>query len=159
MRYLICKNDVTENELYARMKYIYDVFHVYTSLDCNCSNENIVQLVSIPTDALDLIVLIGHDSMVKSYLLKNILKMPEKNIVVSACNTNELYCLGSIKNKNIYLPRNKGIIRCYDGGKVGFDFDITDEENMLYRYKDMTFNEMFENVLERIWKWIKYLKN
>ena len=58
-----------------------------------------------------------------------------------------------IKNtydKNIYLPSNSAKLNYSDGREFGFDFDITDEEIMLYRNKKENIFTMLNNALERM---------
>lgn len=156
MRYLICKKDVSNREIYARMKYIYDLFHIYTFKDNKNSNENITTLVSIPTNELDLLMLVGHDPITNNYIINNINCIPENNIIVISCNTMKIRNLKYIKNKkkflykNIFLPKKLEEINYYDGTEIGFDFDITNEENILYRNRKMNFYSMIATALERI---------
>ena len=58
--------------------------------------------------------------------------------------------LKDIRNKKIFLPKKTGAIDYYDGAEIGFDFDITDEENILYRSRKMDFYTMITTALERI---------
>ena len=100
MRYLICKKDVSNQEINARMKYIYDLFHIYTFKDSKNSDENITVLVSIPTNELDVLMLVGHDPITNNYIINNIDYIPENNIIVISCNTGKIRNLKDIRNKN-----------------------------------------------------------
>lgn len=150
MRYLICKKNVSNQEINARMKYIYDLFHIYTFKDSKNSDENITVLVSIPTNELDVLMLVGHDPITNNYIINNIDYIPENNIIVISCNTGKIRNLKDIRNKKIFLPKKTGAIDYYDGAEIGFDFDITDEENILYRSRKMDFYTMITTALERI---------
>ncbi len=150
MRYLICKKDVSNQEINARMKYIYDLFHIYTFKNSKNSNENITELVSIPTNQLDVLMLVGHDSITNNYIINNIDNIPENNIIVISCNTGKIRSLKGVGYKKIFLPKKIGKIDYYDGSEMGFEFDITDEENILYRNRNMEFYTMITTALERM---------
>lgn len=150
MRYLICKRNVSNQEIIARMKYIYDLFHIYTFKNSKNSNENIIELDSIPTNQLDIMMLVGHDPITNNYFINNIDNILENNIIVISCNTRKIRNLKNTKNKKIFLPKKTGKIDYYDGAEIGFDFDITDEENILYRNRKMEFYAMITSALERM---------
>lgn len=150
MRYLICKNNVSNHEIIARMKYIYDLFHIYTFKNSKNSNENIIELVSIPTNQLDIIMLVGHDPITNNYVVNNIDNIPENNIIVISCNTRKIKNLKDTRNKKIFLPKKSGKINYYYGAEIGFEFDITDEENILYRNRKKEFYVMITTALERM---------
>ena len=153
MRYLICKKDVSKGEIFARIKYRHDVFHVYTLKSKQNSNEEIVALSSIPKNQPDVLMLVGHDPITNNYIIENIDKIPEKNVIVLSCNTSKIRSLRkNIKNKNIYLPKDSGKIKYFDGQEVKFEFDVTDEEVILYRNRKENFEEMIVKAFERIEK-------
>lgn len=148
MRYVIAKNNVSNSEIKARMEYIYDVFHIYTRIDIS-SSKDVVTLVSIPENAIDLLMIIGHDRTADYYIITNFHKVKENNIVVIACNT--LYFLGIklLKEKNIFLPYNGRLVNFFNGENYGFGFSITDEEIILYRNRKENLEEMLKNTFER----------
>lgn len=151
MRYLICKNNVSKEEMVARMKYIHDVFHVYTLKSNKNSNEKIVALSSIPKNQPDVLMLVGHDPITNDYIIQNINKIPEKNIIVLSCNTSKIRGLRkNIKDKNIYLPKDSGEINFFNGKEVKFEFDVTDEEIILYRNRKENLEEMILKAFERV---------
>ena len=150
MRYLICKKDVSNQEINARMKYIYDLFHIYTFKDSKNSDENITVLVSIPTNELDVLMLVGHDPITNNYIINNKDCIPENNIIVISCNTGKIRNLKDIRDKKIFLPKKTEKIDYYDGAEIGFEFDITDEENILYGNRNMEFYTMITTALERM---------
>ena len=89
----------------------------------------------------------------KQEILDTALKLfgvPENNIIVISCNTGKIRNLKDIRNKKIFLPKKTGKIDYYDGAEIGFDFDITDEENILYRSRKIDFYTMITTALERI---------
>lgn len=150
MRYLIVKPNISEKEILARMEYIYDVFNLYTLKDSLNSAEEIVVLQSIPKTTIDLFMIVGHDRKTDDYMKTHYKEIQENNIVIIACNTSKFKCLDLFKNKNVYIPKNKNIISSYSGQRYGFDFEITDEEIMLYRNRSKDIEKMLKNTLERI---------
>lgn len=149
MRYLICKKDVSNQEINARMKYIYDLFHIYTLVDTVNSDKDITILTTIPENAVDLFMIVGHDRRTDEYLRANYKNIKEKNIVIIACNTSRFSSLKLLKNKNVFIPKNGGIIDFYDGINYGFNFNITDEEIILYRNKNQDIEIMLGNTFQR----------
>ena len=113
MKYLITKSNVSNAEIEARMKYIYDLFHIYTLVDTVNSNKDITILITIPENAVDLFMIVGHDRRTDEYLRANYKSIKEKNIVIIACNTSSFSSLKLLKNKNVFTPKNGGIIDFY----------------------------------------------
>lgn len=149
MKYIIAKSNVNSKEIRARMEYIYDLFHIYTLKDNINSTKDIIVLKTIPASAIDLYMIVGHDRRTDEYIRDNYKKIKESNIVVIACNTSKFSSLKLLKNKNIFLPKNGGIIDFYDGTNYGFDFNITDEEIILYRNKNENLDKMLNDTFER----------
>lgn len=151
MRYLICKNNISNEEIVARIKYIYDVFHIYTLKSNKNYNEKIVALSSIPKNQPDILMIVGHDPITNEYIIENIDKIPEKNIIILSCNTSKIRELRkNIKDKNIYLPKNSGKIKYFDGKEVKFGFDVTNEEIILYRNRKVKLEKMILKAFERL---------
>ena len=149
MKYIVTKRDVSNAEIEARMKYIYDLFHIYTLVDTVNSDKGITILTTIPENAVDLFMIVGHDRRTNEYLRANYKNIKEKNIVIIACNTSRFSSLKLLKNKNVFIPKNGGIIDFYDGINYGFNFNITDEEIMLYRNKNQDIEIMLGNTFQR----------
>lgn len=149
MKYLITKSNVSNAEIEERMKYIYDLFHIYTLVDTVNSNKDITILITIPENAVDLFMIVGHDERTDEYLRANYKSIKEKNIVIIACNTSRFSSLGLLKNKNVFVPKNGGIINFYDGINYGFNFNITDEEVILYRNRNEHIEIMLSNTFQR----------
>ena len=149
MKYIVTKRDVSNAEIEARMKYIYDLFHIYTLVDTVNSDKDITILMTIPENAVDLFMIVGHDRRTDDYLRANYKNIKEKNIVIIACNTSRFSSLKLLKNKNVFIPKNGGIIDFYDGINYGFNFNITDEEIMLYRNKNQDIEIMLGNTFQR----------
>ncbi len=149
MKYIVTKRDVSNAEIEARMKYIYDLFHIYTLVDTVNSDKDITILTTIPENAVDLFMIVGHDRRTDEYLRANYKNIKEKNIVIIACNTSRFSSLKLLKNKNVFIPKNGGIIDFYDGINYGFNFNITDEEIILYRNKNQDIEIMLGNTFQR----------
>lgn len=149
MKYVITKSNVSNKEVSARMEYIYNLFQIYTFVDKKKTNENITILKSIPEDAIDLCIIVGHDKRTDEYLKENQKKIKEKNIIIIACNTSAFSSLSSFKNKNIFTPQNGDMVNLYDGKNYGFNFDITDEEISLYRNKNESLDVMLMKTFKR----------
>lgn len=149
MKYLITKSNVSNAEIEARMKYIYDLFHIYTLVDTVNSNKDITILITIPENAVDLFMIVGHDRRTDEYLRANYKSIKEKNIVIIACNTSSFSSLKLLKNKNVFTPKNGGIIDFYDGMNYGFNFNIIDEEVILYRNRNEHIEIMLSNTFQR----------
>lgn len=149
MKYIVTKRDVSNAEIEARMKYIYDLFHIYTLVDTINSDKDITILTTIPENAVDLFMIVGHDRRTDEYLRANYKNIKEKNIVIIACNTSRFSSLKLLKNKNVFIPKNGGIIDFYDGINYGFNFNITDEEIILYRNKNQDIEIMLGNTFQR----------
>lgn len=154
MKYIIAKNYVSNSEIKARMEYIYDVFHIYTRKVYDSEN-NVVTLLSIPENSIDLFVIIGHDKTTENYIWNNFYNIKENNIVAIACNISSFLSLKFLKDKNVFLPSSGGLIDFYDGTNYGFEFDITDEEIILYRNRKENLEEMLKNTFERSYIWKK----
>ncbi len=150
MRYLICKNNVSYEEVIARIEYIYELFHIYTLKDNKNSNKDITILNSIPSHQPNILMIIGHDPITNNYIIQNIDTLPEKDIIIISCNTKKIKQLKNIHDKNIYLPSNSTKVNYCKGKEIGFDFDITDEEIMLYRNRNEDIYTMLNNSLERM---------
>lgn len=149
MKYIVTKRYVSNAEIEARMKYIYDLFHIYTLVDTVNSDKDITILTTIPENAVDLFMIVGHDRRTDEYLRANYKNIKEKNIVIIACNTSRFSSLKLLKNKNVFIPKNGGIIDFYDGINYGFNFNITDEEIILYRNKNQDIEIMLGNTFQR----------
>lgn len=67
MRYLICKSNVSDKEIIARIEYIYELFHIYTLKDNKNSSKNITVLNSIPDHQPNILMIVGHDPITISY--------------------------------------------------------------------------------------------
>lgn len=132
MRYLL--ENRQKDEIVERAKFLYDVFKLY--MLNKREDEGFRVLESLPSNALDIFIIIGHDKTVYSYLKKNMDKIHEINVIVISCNTDEIKKI-QFKDKNIFVSKNiKGSTECRTGIDYGFGFPITDSELDLYNSKN-----------------------
>lgn len=149
MKYLIVKNNLTNEEIIGRKDYIYNLFQIYTFKDNINSTLDTTLLKSVPENAINLFMIVGHDRSTDEYIKNHYKEIVEDNIVIISCNTSKFKNLNLLKNKNVYLPKNGKIIDFYDGKNYGFDFYITDDEIMLYRNKNKNLEKMLNDTFER----------
>lgn len=149
MTYLICKNNISLKEIEERQKYIYDVFHIYTFIDTKSSNKNLVILKSMPDNIIDLFFIIGHTNLTNDYLKENYKNIKERNILIISCFTKYFSSIKFLKSKNVFIPTNGNIVKTYDGGNYGFDFEITDEEIQMYRKRKKNLREILNTIFKK----------
>jgi len=149
VKFLIAESNISKEELSERIKYIYDVFHIYTFVDSASSTKDIVILKSMPINKIDLLIIVGHDCSTDEYLIKNYNKLSEKNIVIIACNTKKFKSFKFLTDYNVFVPKNGEILEKHNGELYGFKFNITDEEIMLYRKRNLNLEDMLNSVFER----------
>ena len=152
MRYILIKDSVSNEEINERIKYIYDVFHIYTYVDRDYSSNGLITIKEFPSNFLNLLVIVGHFPNTIIYLLNNIKTIKEKNILLLTCYT-DLFDLKKVSkkyNKTIFVSKSSDEVNYYNGCKYGFNFDITHEEILMYRYKNEEFYNSLNNVFERI---------
>lgn len=149
MKFLIAESSISQEELSERRKYIYDVFHIYTFVDSVSSTKDITILKSMPINEIDLLIIVGHDRSTDEYLIKNYNKLKEKNIAIIACNTKYFKSFKYLSDYNVFVPKNGGILEKHNGELYGFKFNITDEEIMLYRKRNISLEDMLNSVFER----------
>ena len=119
-------------EIAARQKYLYDIFNVYVIV--KCQHDGFIHLESFPSHIHDFFIIIGHNSEVQIYLMKNLQSIPERNLIVVSCLINERF-LRSLPFENVFLAKerdNDSRVYFYDGTDYGFPFEITDSELDLY---------------------------
>lgn len=128
MKYFLGKSN--KASLLARQAFLYEVFKLWF---IPYDQGDYLELISIPTTAIDVCFIIGHNSEVNSILIKNTIN--ENNIVLLTCNLH--LSINHLKNKKIFLPfTNTDNIFCHyvNGHDYGFDFNITQSEIVLYNY-------------------------
>ena len=146
MTYIVCKENVTRREINERIKYIYDVFHIYILVDTKNSNENVVFLKSVPCTGLDLFFIVGHTGATNRYLKEHYKKIRERNILIISCYIKFFLSANFLKNKKVYVPINDGKIKTYSGECYGFDFEITFEELRLYRNRKLGLEKLLSKI-------------
>lgn len=153
MTYIILGDNVQNQEIKARMKYLYDIFTIYTFKDTVKSAENVTIIKTFPENVIDLCIIIGHDLTVDWYIQENYKEIKEKNIVIISCNVASFSSLKLLEGKNVYVSKNEGIANLYDGSMWKFGFDVTDEEIMFYRNRnskkelDVMLNNTFRKIM------------
>ncbi len=149
MTYLICKNNITEQEIDSRRKYIYDVFHIYTFVDTKNSDENVIVLKSMPYTAIDLFLIIGHNNTTNKFLEMHYKEIKEKNVLIISCYTKHFSSIKLLKDKSVYTPIDGEETKTYLGEDYGFDFEITFEEIRLYRNRKLDLEELLNKIFRR----------
>lgn len=136
MRYLLGEKQISEIE--ERKKYIYNVFKIYL-----LEKEKVggfVVLESVPTNALDIFLIVGHTDEVFSYIRDNKKFINEKYIIVITCYAECIKSL-DLTDKEVYISYQSQRYSLYRNGiDYGFGFKITDSELNLYnaRQDDIT---------------------
>lgn len=118
------------NELIARQKYFYETFHLWLVIESN--DNNCIQLVSIPTNCLDIIFIVGHNTFVKRYFTCH--KINEKRIIAITCDGMVHFSSFKLPGKTLYIPYQnaQNYADLIKGELYGFDFDLTESEILLY---------------------------
>ena len=119
-----------KDELIARQKYFYETFHLW--LIIKSQSDNYIKLVSMPTNCLDILFIIGHNTFVKVYL--NCHKINEKRIVAITCDGTIRFSSLKLPGKILYIPyqNEQNYADLLHGKLYGFDFDLTESEILLY---------------------------
>lgn len=117
-------------EIIARQKFFYETFHLWLLVDSN--NDTYINLVSIPTNCLDVLFIIGHNMFVKHFLQHN--TITEERIVAITCDGTIHLSSFKLPEKTIYLPHQneENYADLLRGELYGFDFDLTESEILLY---------------------------
>lgn len=128
MRYLIQKNFYSEIAL--RKTYIWETLNLWTIP--RKFNNRFVELVSIPSDILDICFIVAHNSNIIGLLRDN--DIYEKNIVIISCHKKLESLLKEFTNKSMYIcnQNDQNFAMLYDGKQFGFGFDLTESELLFY---------------------------
>lgn len=118
------------NELIARQKYFYETFHLW--LIVNSNKDNYIKLASMPTNCLDILFIIGHNTFVKKYLKCH--EITEDRIVAITCDGTIRFASLKLPGKTLYIPHQNehNYADLLNGELYGFDFDLTESEILLY---------------------------
>ncbi len=144
MRYIFL-NEISKSEKELRQKYLYDTFKLFF-IELNGNKH--IEFVSIPSNANDCILIYGHNNKVNNFLNSN--TIAENKILLITCNK-DLTIPYKIRKKEIHISKNNSeITYCYDGRQYGFDFDVTDSEILLFRYRNSNFCEQINRSFERM---------
>lgn len=118
------------DELIARQKYFYETFHLW--LIVNSKSNNYIKLTSMPTNCLDILFIIGHNTFVKEYLKCH--EIAEERIVAITCDGTIHFSSLNLPGKTLYIPyqNEQNYADLLHGELYGFDFDLTESEILLY---------------------------
>lgn len=129
MRYLLQTS--LQSEITYRKEYLYKVFKLWFLPATQ--KDGFITFTSIPPSSYsDLLFIVGHNFLVKNYLLKN--NVTEKLIVAITCDGGCNFKHLKLPGKIIYLPfqNQHNLVDLLSGSEFGFDFDLTESELLLY---------------------------
>ena len=136
---------ISEEEKEARRKYLIKVFKLFF-IDGN--KDEFVEFVSYPSNLNNCVLIYGHSKHINIFL--KYYDIPEKKIILFTCNYN-LKIPDRMKNKEIYISKTNNLFtNYYDGKQYGFEFDVTDSEILLYRYRNDSIYNQINNSFERL---------
>lgn len=148
MRYLLrCGN---QSEVLARKEYLEQTFHLWFVQKGFIGPFIVLESIPLSVEN-DICVVYGHNYEVAYLLKKHKEKLPEKNIFIIACLTDN--------PKDFILPRKRIFIspqkkdegvELRKGAEFGFNFDISDAELNLYNSKILLPLEKLMSVFIRI---------
>lgn len=150
MKYIILNKKTAakslEMETNKRIKYIAETLKLYMVRGKETDyKKGFVSLEPIfLKDDMDYFFIFGHNGSVYNYIVENIDRIKEKNLVLICCSISPIDRL-KIKGKNIYVSKNKkGITDCFNGNEWGFDFDVCFSEIDLYNNRKMDIKDNIE---------------
>lgn len=143
MRYLILNKNIESDEINSRMKYIYKVTNMY--FVPYKTNEGI-EFISIPSNIIDCLLIVGHNNNVKKYLINN--KIIEDNIIIVSCKFD--IDRKFRKNKNIYVSYNDdGLTDYFNGTDWNLNFNVSMPELKLINSKG-SFLDRVKKIFRRL---------
>lgn len=148
MRYFLrCGN---KSETFARREYLEQTFHLWF-IEKEIVGSFIV-LESVPLSAEnDICLIYGHNTEVASLLKNHLEHIPEKNIYIIACLTNNPKDFIAPCKKVYIAPQKKGEgVKLRKGNEFGFDFDISDVELNLFNSQNQDMHDKLASVFDRI---------
>lgn len=122
--------DFMKSELSARQKYFYETFHLWFVI--KSIDNHSIQLVSIPTNCIKILFIVGHNTFVKNYLTCT--EFEEEKIVAITCDGTINFSNLKLPSKTIYISHQNehNYADLLNGALYGFDFDPTESEILLY---------------------------
>ncbi len=122
--------DCFKEEIHSRKVFFYETLHLW--LVASSIKKDCIQLISIPTNCLNVVFVIGHNYWVNFFLKNNTIS--EKRIVVITCDRNINLSYKKFPAKIMYLShQNKyNYSELIQGDLYGFDFDLTESEILFY---------------------------
>lgn len=148
MRYFLRRENMAES--IARKEYLEQTFHLWF-IEKGTTGPFVV-FESFPLSAeSDICIIYGHNNEVKALLKNHGKSIPEKNIFIIACLTNNPKDF-IIPCKKIYIApqKNQEGIKLRKGEEFGFDFDISDIELHLFNSNTKDILDKLTSVFDKI---------
>lgn len=123
-------------EMHARKKYLFDSMQLWTKLIP--FNEEFLCLEGFPVQELDVFFILGHNNLLKSFLITNLSYIYENTIVAITCDGTVNFSSINVCGKNLYIPyqnKKNNLAYLLRGTEYGFDFDLTESEIIFYNTK------------------------
>ena len=131
MRYIILNKKITSEEKKSRKDYIEKVTGLYF---IPFETEEGVEYKSVPSSAYDCLLIVGHNYIVKKYIVDYYI--PESIIIVVSCRLKFNSKLK--KSKTIYVSYDReGKTDYYNGKDWNLQFNISKEELKLINSKGL----------------------
>lgn len=136
-KWLFLKGELSNLEISARMKYLFEIFHsYYISYRINGN----LMFIPFPFRKSDTLFIVGHNSAINNFLSKNRLKY--RKIVLISCNLPESFLLNCDKVKEVYTScDDSGRTEFFDGLDWGFNFPITKPEINLFNCRSLPLSD------------------
>ena len=131
MRYLLAKNQ--EYELSARMKYLYDIFHLFFTIE-KSPEDPFITLRPVGSDDISILFLVGHNYTVCQYLSSCGKYISEEMVVLITCYSSELFLRVLPKRKQVFAtnPAGSRLTHLLNGSEFNMGFFISKPELMFY---------------------------
>lgn len=133
MQYLL-QSDFAE-ELSARKAYLFRTLSLWTTSPK--IQDQFLALTSIPTNALDILFIVGHNFAISQYLSSK--GIQESTIVIISCRRNLFIPKDLSQNKTLYISKQSqgGASLLLKGSEFKFPFDPTESELMFYNNRNI----------------------
>ena len=148
MRYFLrCGNKA---ETIARREYLEQTFHLWFIEKGTIDSFIVLESIPLSVES-DICIIYGHNTEVATLLKNHRESIPENNIFIIACLTNNPKDF-IVPCKRVYIaPQNKGEgIKLRKGTEFGFDFDISDVELNLFNSQNQNMHDKLASVFDRI---------
>ena len=130
MRYLLRSGN--KSELSARLEFLEQTFNLWFIPNGTIGSFTILESFPLSTEK-DICLIYGHNFEVAHLLRAHIESLPEKNLYIIACLTDNPRDFIVSSKKTFIAPQEKNEgIKLRFGNEFGFDFDISDIELDLF---------------------------